>query len=32
VITKHGYIGELEVIDDYRVGEIDVNLKGRLNK
>ncbi|XP_059819458.1 small ribosomal subunit protein uS8-like [Hypanus sabinus] len=32
VITKHGYIGEFEIIDDHRGGKIVVNLTGRLNK
>ncbi|KAL6090655.1 hypothetical protein STEG23_023439 [Scotinomys teguina] len=32
VMMKHGYIGEFEIIDDHRAGEIMVNLTGRLNK
>uniref|UniRef100_A0A8C5V187 Small ribosomal subunit protein uS8 n=1 Tax=Microcebus murinus TaxID=30608 RepID=A0A8C5V187_MICMU len=32
VMMKHGYIGEFEIIDDHRAGEIVVNLTGRLNK
>jgi len=31
VIMKHGYIGECEIIDGHRAGEI-VNLSGRLSK
>merc|ERR1711872_1014138 len=32
VMMKHGYIGELEVVDDHRAGKIVVNLTGRLVK
>ncbi|XP_037595163.1 40S ribosomal protein S15a-like [Cebus imitator] len=32
VMMKHGYVGEFEIIDDYRAGKIVVNLTGRLNK
>ena len=32
VMMKHGYFGELEVIDDHRAGKIVINLTGRLNK
>ena len=32
VMLKHGYINELEIIDDHRAGKIVVNLTGRLNK
>ena len=32
VMTKHGYIGEFEIIDDHRAAKIVVNLTGRLNK
>ncbi|KAK6494302.1 40S ribosomal protein S15a [Huso huso] len=32
VMMKHGYIGEFEIINDYRAGKIGVNLTGRLNK
>jgi len=31
-MQKHGYIGELELIDDHRGGKIVVNLLGRVNK
>nr|XP_060467895.1 small ribosomal subunit protein uS8-like [Panthera onca] len=32
VMIKHGYIGEVEIIDDHRAWKIVVNLTGRLNK
>ena len=32
VMMKHGYIGELEIVDDHRGGKIVVELVGRLNK
>uniref|UniRef100_A0A8C9K729 40S ribosomal protein S15a n=1 Tax=Panthera tigris altaica TaxID=74533 RepID=A0A8C9K729_PANTA len=32
VMIKHGYIGEVEIIDDHRARKIVVNLTGRLNK
>ena len=32
VMMKHGYIGEFEIIDDHRAGEIVGNLTDRLNK
>ncbi|XP_050997603.1 40S ribosomal protein S15a-like [Acomys russatus] len=32
VMMKQGYIGEFEIIDDHRAGEIVVNFTGRLNK
>merc|ERR1711918_187366 len=32
VMQKHGYIGDLEVIDDHRAGKIVVDLIGRVNK
>ena len=32
VMMKHGYIGEIELTDDHRVGKIVVNLTGKLNK
>ena len=31
-MMKHGYIGEFEIIDDHRAGEIVGNLTDRLNK
>ncbi|CAE8650961.1 unnamed protein product, partial [Polarella glacialis] len=32
VMQKHGYIGDLEIIDDHRAGKIVVDLIGRINK
>ncbi|XP_054825945.1 40S ribosomal protein S15a-like [Eublepharis macularius] len=32
VMMKYGYIGEFEIINDHRAGEIIVNLTGRFNK
>ena len=32
VMLKHGYVNELEIIDDHRAGKVVVNLTGRLNK
>merc|ERR1712004_443178 len=32
VMQKHGYIGDLEIIDDHRAGKVVVDLIGRLNK
>nr|XP_042128174.1 40S ribosomal protein S15a-like [Peromyscus maniculatus bairdii] len=32
VMTKHGYTGEFEIIDDHRAEKIIVNLTGRWNK
>ncbi|XP_058401088.1 small ribosomal subunit protein uS8-like [Diceros bicornis minor] len=32
VMMKHGYIGKFEIIDDYRAGNIVVNLISKLNK
>jgi len=32
VMMKHGYIGEVEIIDDHRAGTLTVNLTGRQNK
>ncbi|XP_062946459.1 small ribosomal subunit protein uS8-like [Cynocephalus volans] len=32
MMMKHGYIGEFEITDDHRAGEIVVNLTGRSNK
>jgi small subunit ribosomal protein S15Ae len=31
-MQKHGYIGDVEIVDDHRSGKIVVNLLGRLNK
>jgi small subunit ribosomal protein S15Ae len=31
-MQKHGYIGDIEIVDDHRSGKIVVNLLGRLNK
>merc|ERR1711934_812494 len=32
VMQKHGYIGDIEVIDDHRAGKVVVDLIGRINK
>eukprot|EP01115_Flamella_aegyptia_P011564 TRINITY_DN546_c0_g1_i1.p1 TRINITY_DN546_c0_g1~~TRINITY_DN546_c0_g1_i1.p1 ORF type:complete len:131 (-),score=43.59 TRINITY_DN546_c0_g1_i1:47-439(-) len=32
VMMKHGYIGEIEIVDDHRGGKVVVELVGRLNK
>ena len=32
VMQKHGYIGDLEIIDDHRAGKVVVDLIGRINK
>mmetsp|Transcript_69602 Transcript_69602/g.196299 ORF Transcript_69602/g.196299 Transcript_69602/m.196299 type:complete len:131 (+) Transcript_69602:85-477(+) len=32
VMQKHGYIGDLEIIDDHRAGKVVVDLVGRINK
>ncbi|KAM5331025.1 small ribosomal subunit protein uS8-like [Glossophaga mutica] len=32
VMMKHSYIGEFEIRDDHRAGNIVVNILGRLNK
>ncbi|KAI8093375.1 40S ribosomal protein S22-A [Halteromyces radiatus] len=32
VMLKHGYIGELDIVDDHRSGKVIVQLNGRLNK
>merc|ERR1712006_53683 len=32
VMQKYGYIGEFEIVDDYRSSKIVVELNGRLNK
>mmetsp|Transcript_17034 Transcript_17034/g.53550 ORF Transcript_17034/g.53550 Transcript_17034/m.53550 type:complete len:131 (+) Transcript_17034:57-449(+) len=31
-MQKHGYIGDLEIIDDHRSGKVVVELVGRINK
>lgn len=31
-MQKHGYIGDLEIIDDHRAGKVVVELIGRINK
>merc|ERR1711937_909716 len=31
-MQKHGYIGDLEIIDDHRSGKVVVDLIGRINK
>eukprot|EP00428_Durinskia_dybowskii_P016435 CAMPEP_0170226536 /NCGR_PEP_ID=MMETSP0116_2-20130129/12979_1 /TAXON_ID=400756 /ORGANISM="Durinskia baltica, Strain CSIRO CS-38" /LENGTH=151 /DNA_ID=CAMNT_0010477261 /DNA_START=85 /DNA_END=538 /DNA_ORIENTATION=+ len=32
VMQKHGYIGDLEIVDDHRAGKVVVDLVGRINK
>merc|ERR1711877_24727 len=32
VMQKHGYIGDLEIVDDHRAGKVVVDLIGRINK
>ena len=32
VMQKHGYIGDLEIVDDHRSGKVVVDLIGRINK
>lgn len=32
VMQKHGYIGDLEIIDDHRSGKVVIELIGRINK
>jgi len=32
VMMKHGYIGEIEIVDDRRSGKVVVELIGRINK
>lgn len=32
MLTRTGYIGEFEIVDDHRGGKIVVNLIGRINK
>mmetsp|Transcript_138119 Transcript_138119/g.349993 ORF Transcript_138119/g.349993 Transcript_138119/m.349993 type:complete len:91 (-) Transcript_138119:93-365(-) len=31
-MQKHGYIGDLEIVDDHRAGKVVVDLVGRINK
>ena len=31
-MQKHGYIGDLEIVDDHRSGKVIVDLVGRINK
>jgi len=31
-MQKHGYIGDLEIVDDHRSGKVVVDLVGRINK
>ena len=31
-MQKHGYIGDIEVIDDHRSGKVVIDLIGRINK
>ena len=32
VMQKHGYIGDLEIVDDHRSGKVVVDLVERINK
>merc|ERR1712187_586821 len=32
VMQKHGYIGDMEIVDDHRSGKIVIDLVGRINK
>mmetsp|Transcript_55751 Transcript_55751/g.99268 ORF Transcript_55751/g.99268 Transcript_55751/m.99268 type:complete len:131 (-) Transcript_55751:43-435(-) len=32
VMQKHGYVGDLEIVDDHRAGKVVVDLVGRINK
>jgi len=32
VMQKHGYVGDVEIIDDHRAGKVVVDLVGRINK
>merc|ERR1712187_747214 len=32
VMQKHGYIGDIEIVDDHRAGKVIVDLIGRVNK
>ncbi|CAE7436660.1 rps15a [Symbiodinium sp. KB8] len=32
VMQKHGYIGDITIVDDHRNGKVVVNLIGRINK
>jgi len=32
VMQQHGYIGEIEVVDDHRSGKLVIELLGRINK
>ncbi|KAI9142468.1 40S ribosomal protein S22-A [Paraphysoderma sedebokerense] len=32
VMQKHGYIGDIDIVDDHRSGKIVIQLNGRLNK
>eukprot|EP00448_Togula_jolla_P021746 CAMPEP_0170591504 /NCGR_PEP_ID=MMETSP0224-20130122/12439_1 /TAXON_ID=285029 /ORGANISM="Togula jolla, Strain CCCM 725" /LENGTH=130 /DNA_ID=CAMNT_0010915373 /DNA_START=72 /DNA_END=464 /DNA_ORIENTATION=+ len=31
-MQKHGYIGDIEIVDDHRAGKVVVDLIGRINK
>eukprot|EP00927_Polykrikos_kofoidii_P016896 TRINITY_DN1766_c0_g1_i1.p1 TRINITY_DN1766_c0_g1~~TRINITY_DN1766_c0_g1_i1.p1 ORF type:complete len:131 (-),score=25.21 TRINITY_DN1766_c0_g1_i1:141-533(-) len=31
-MQKHGYLGDVEVVDDHRSGKVVVDLVGRINK
>ncbi|KAL7746004.1 40S ribosomal protein S22 [Sorochytrium milnesiophthora] len=32
VMQKHGYIGDVDIVDDHRAGKLVIQLNGRLNK
>merc|ERR1711966_27645 len=31
-MQKHGYLGDVEIVDDHRAGKVVVDLIGRINK
>ncbi|KAI9183418.1 40S ribosomal protein S22 [Blastocladiella emersonii ATCC 22665] len=32
VMQKHGYIGDIDIVDDHRSGKLVIQLNGRINK
>ncbi|KAI9224523.1 putative RPS22A-ribosomal protein S15a.e.c10, cytosolic [Blastocladiella britannica] len=32
VMQKHGYVGEIDIVDDHRSGKLIIQLNGRINK
>ncbi|ORZ34935.1 40S ribosomal protein S22-A [Catenaria anguillulae PL171] len=32
VMQKHGYIGDIDIVDDHRAGKLVIQLIGRVNK